>query len=145
MFFPSPWQPAMGVAPEERGRLRQAPCHPFVPILVPGRVLGHFEKPLFLELCKHMVFQQCQQGDYVFRPGQPDTSIYVLQDGKLELFLTEPVRGQGQIGGGQGDGDTQGTPGTERAQRGLWFAGWEGDGDEGGVPRGQRAQSAQHP
>uniref|UniRef100_A0A8D0KVF5 Uncharacterized protein n=1 Tax=Strix occidentalis caurina TaxID=311401 RepID=A0A8D0KVF5_STROC len=44
------------------------------------RVLGHFEKPLFLELCKHMVFQQCQQGDYVFRPGQPDTSIYVLQD-----------------------------------------------------------------
>ncbi|XP_042747025.1 patatin-like phospholipase domain-containing protein 6 isoform X6 [Lagopus leucura] len=54
------------------------------------RVLGHFEKPLFLELCKHMVFQQCQQGDYVFRPGQPDTSIYVLQDGKLELLLTEP-------------------------------------------------------
>ncbi|NXY79981.1 PLPL6 esterase, partial [Glareola pratincola] len=54
------------------------------------RVLGHFEKPLFLELCKHMVFQQCQQGDYVFCPGQPDTSIYVLQDGKLELFLTEP-------------------------------------------------------
>ncbi|OXB51826.1 UNVERIFIED_CONTAM: hypothetical protein H355_012350, partial [Colinus virginianus] len=54
------------------------------------RVLGHFEKPLFLELCKHMVFQKCQQGDYVFRPGQPDTSIYVLQDGKLELLLTEP-------------------------------------------------------
>ncbi|XP_025910726.1 neuropathy target esterase isoform X7 [Apteryx rowi] len=54
------------------------------------RVLGHFEKPLFLELCKHMIFQQFQQGEYVFRPGQPDTSIYVLQDGKLELFLTEP-------------------------------------------------------
>ncbi|XP_068277785.1 patatin-like phospholipase domain-containing protein 6 isoform X6 [Nyctibius grandis] len=54
------------------------------------RVLGHFEKPLFLELCKHMVFQQYQQGDYVFCPGQPDTSIYVVQDGKLELFLTEP-------------------------------------------------------
>ncbi|NXF00306.1 PLPL6 esterase, partial [Menura novaehollandiae] len=53
------------------------------------RVLGHFEKPLFLELCKHMVFQQCQQGEYVFRPGQPDTSIYVLQEGKLELLLTE--------------------------------------------------------
>ncbi|XP_065715348.1 patatin-like phospholipase domain-containing protein 6 isoform X5 [Patagioenas fasciata] len=54
------------------------------------RVLGHFEKPLFLELCRHMVSLQCHQGDYVFRPGQPDTSIYVLQDGKLELFLTEP-------------------------------------------------------
>ncbi|XP_013908133.1 PREDICTED: neuropathy target esterase isoform X6 [Thamnophis sirtalis] len=53
------------------------------------RVLGHFEKPLFLELCKHMTFHQCQQGEYVFRPGQPDTSIYVVQDGKLELFLSE--------------------------------------------------------
>ncbi|XP_076838551.1 patatin-like phospholipase domain-containing protein 6 isoform X4 [Brachyhypopomus gauderio] len=52
------------------------------------RVLGHFEKPLFLELCKHMVFLQVQQGEYVFRPGQPDSSIYVVQDGKLELCLT---------------------------------------------------------
>uniref|UniRef100_A0A8C9ZPY8 lysophospholipase n=1 Tax=Sander lucioperca TaxID=283035 RepID=A0A8C9ZPY8_SANLU len=52
------------------------------------RVLGHFEKPLFLELCKHMVFVQFQQGEYVFRPGQPDCSIYVVQDGKLELCLT---------------------------------------------------------
>nr|XP_042703018.1 patatin-like phospholipase domain-containing protein 6 [Chrysemys picta bellii] len=53
------------------------------------RVLGHFEKPLFLELCKHMIFQQFLQGEYVFRPGQPGTSIYVVQDGKLELFLTQ--------------------------------------------------------
>lgn len=55
------------------------------------RVLGHFEKPLFLELCKHMVFLQFQQGEYVFRPGQPDSSIYVVQDGKLELCLTAQV------------------------------------------------------
>ncbi|NXN12662.1 PLPL6 esterase, partial [Indicator maculatus] len=54
------------------------------------RVLGHFEKPLFLELCRLMVLQQCPHGDYVFRPGQPDSSIYVLQEGKLELLLTEP-------------------------------------------------------
>ncbi|XP_014840171.1 neuropathy target esterase isoform X3 [Poecilia latipinna] len=52
------------------------------------RVLGHFEKPLFLELCKHMVFLQFQQGEHIFRPGQPDSSIYVVQDGKLELCLT---------------------------------------------------------
>uniref|UniRef100_A0A3B3Y9X1 lysophospholipase n=1 Tax=Poecilia mexicana TaxID=48701 RepID=A0A3B3Y9X1_9TELE len=51
-------------------------------------VLGHFEKPLFLELCKHMVFLQFQQGEHIFRPGQPDSSIYVVQDGKLELCLT---------------------------------------------------------
>uniref|UniRef100_A0A2K6V5J6 lysophospholipase n=1 Tax=Saimiri boliviensis boliviensis TaxID=39432 RepID=A0A2K6V5J6_SAIBB len=54
------------------------------------RVLGHFEKPLFLELCRHMVFQRLGQGDYVFRPGQPDASIYVVQDGLLELCLPGP-------------------------------------------------------
>ncbi|XP_044528907.1 patatin-like phospholipase domain-containing protein 6 isoform X2 [Gracilinanus agilis] len=54
------------------------------------RVLGHFEKPLFLELCRHMVFQRLNQGEYVFRPGQPDASIYVVQDGKLELCLPGP-------------------------------------------------------
>ncbi|XP_040846297.1 patatin-like phospholipase domain-containing protein 6 isoform X3 [Ochotona curzoniae] len=54
------------------------------------RVLGHFEKPLFLELCRHMVFQRLSQGDYVLRPGQPDASIYVVQDGLLELCLPGP-------------------------------------------------------
>lgn len=39
-----------------------------------------------------MVFVQFQQGEYVFRPGQPDSSIYVVQDGKLELCLTGSVR-----------------------------------------------------
>lgn len=59
--------------------------------MAPCRVLGHFEKPLFLELCKHMVFVQYQQGEHVFRPGQPDSSIYVVKDGKLELCLTGSV------------------------------------------------------
>ncbi|EHB05245.1 Neuropathy target esterase [Heterocephalus glaber] len=43
-----------------------------------------------LELCRHMVFQRLSQGDYVFRPGQPDASIYVVQDGLLELCLPGP-------------------------------------------------------
>ncbi|XP_017748632.1 PREDICTED: patatin-like phospholipase domain-containing protein 7 isoform X4 [Rhinopithecus bieti] len=53
------------------------------------RVLGHFEKPLFLELCKHIVFVQLQEGEHVFRPGAPDPSICVVQDGRLEVCIQD--------------------------------------------------------
>lgn len=81
------------------------------------RVLGHFEKPLFLELCKHMVFMQLLEGEHVFRPGEPDTSIYVVQDGRLEVCIQDAVRAPVVSGRGLGDGAQGGGRGGGRGSR----------------------------
>lgn len=54
------------------------------------RVLGHFERPLFLSLCQHVVYEYYEPGRLVFCPGQPDSSIYIVLEGRLELSLTDP-------------------------------------------------------
>ncbi|XP_064616209.1 patatin-like phospholipase domain-containing protein 7 [Liolophura sinensis] len=53
------------------------------------RVFGHFEKPLFLELCKYMESRFVPAGSYLFKVGEIDDSIYVIQEGKIEVFVTE--------------------------------------------------------
>ena len=54
-------------------------------------MFGHFERPLFLELCKHMESTQVLQGQLLFSVGEPDDSIYVVQSGKLNVFVTDYV------------------------------------------------------
>ncbi|GAB6023406.1 hypothetical protein CHUAL_008194 [Chamberlinius hualienensis] len=53
------------------------------------RIFGHFEKPMFLELCKRVEQRYIYAGQYLFRIGDPDDSIYVVQTGRLSIFLVE--------------------------------------------------------
>lgn len=57
-----------------------------------ARVFGHLEKPFFLELCKFMESVKVQAGDYLFRVGDVDNCIYVVQSGLVEVFVKEKVR-----------------------------------------------------
>ena len=53
--------------------------------------MGHFDKPIFLELCKYMESRFVPAGSYVFQVGDTDDSIYVVQSGEINLFINEPV------------------------------------------------------
>uniref|UniRef100_A0A915KXY8 Cyclic nucleotide-binding domain-containing protein n=1 Tax=Romanomermis culicivorax TaxID=13658 RepID=A0A915KXY8_ROMCU len=53
------------------------------------RVFGHFEAPLFLELCKHMEVIKVPVGHTLFKPGDSDDSIYVVQQGQLTVYIKE--------------------------------------------------------
>lgn len=63
--------------------------HDVMYLLKSVRVFGHFEKPLFMEICKHVETKFVPSGAILFRPGQVDDSIYVVQNGKLQVFLVE--------------------------------------------------------
>ncbi|CAG0919167.1 unnamed protein product [Notodromas monacha] len=52
------------------------------------RVFGHFERPLFLELCKHIETVNLSAGQYLFAVGDADESIYVVQEGLVNVFIS---------------------------------------------------------
>ena len=51
------------------------------------RVFGHFDKPVFLSLCKHMKVQELKQDEYLFRIGDKDEWIYVVQVQYQRVFF----------------------------------------------------------
>ncbi|KAL0276282.1 UNVERIFIED_CONTAM: hypothetical protein PYX00_003887 [Menopon gallinae] len=53
------------------------------------RVFGHFEKPVFLTLCKHTEILTLPAGAFLFKIGDPDENVYVVQSGLLHVFITE--------------------------------------------------------
>ncbi|BFZ05565.1 hypothetical protein BsWGS_08604 [Bradybaena similaris] len=53
------------------------------------RVFGHLERPFFLELCRFMETITMRAGHFLFKIGDPDDSIYVVQSGLLDVFITD--------------------------------------------------------
>lgn len=56
-------------------------------ILLLFRVFGHFEKGVFLRLCKHVEILHLNQGDYLFKVGEADKWLYVVQEGQVNLYI----------------------------------------------------------
>ncbi|CAF3655549.1 unnamed protein product [Adineta steineri] len=53
------------------------------------KVFGHFERPVFLALCKSLESKTLVAGSYLFRIGDVDDSLYVVQKGLLHVFITD--------------------------------------------------------
>ncbi|CAI9715518.1 patatin-like phospholipase domain-containing protein 7 [Octopus vulgaris] len=53
------------------------------------RVFGHLQKDLFLELCRDFERKFIPANSYLFRIGDNDDSIYVVESGKIHVCFTE--------------------------------------------------------
>ncbi|KAH8298616.1 hypothetical protein KR018_010862, partial [Drosophila ironensis] len=52
------------------------------------RIFGHFEKPVFLRLCKHTQLVELMAGDYLFKITDPDDSVYIVQSGMINVYIS---------------------------------------------------------
>ena len=85
-------EPSQAFLEEDLSREQSDPrLPPEVMYMLKGvRVFGLFDKPLFLEMCKRLEFVEVPKGKYLFCIGDPDDSIYIVQNGRMQVFLTEP-------------------------------------------------------
>uniref|UniRef100_A0A1B0D0J3 lysophospholipase n=1 Tax=Phlebotomus papatasi TaxID=29031 RepID=A0A1B0D0J3_PHLPP len=51
------------------------------------RIFGHFEKPVFFKLCKFTEVISLQTGEFLFKIGDTDDSVYVVQTGSINVSI----------------------------------------------------------
>ncbi|XP_058809810.1 neuropathy target esterase sws isoform X2 [Phymastichus coffea] len=57
-------------------------------ILQSIRVFGHFDKPVFLKLCKHTEIMNLPAGTPLFKIGDPDENVFIVQQGLVNVYIT---------------------------------------------------------
>nr|CAB3264982.1 patatin-like phospholipase domain-containing protein 7 [Phallusia mammillata] len=53
------------------------------------KVFGHFKQGVFFQLCRHMETLNLNVGDSLFQVGEDDKWLYVVQEGQINLYITE--------------------------------------------------------
>ncbi|XP_055349983.1 patatin-like phospholipase domain-containing protein 7 isoform X2 [Paramacrobiotus metropolitanus] len=69
------------------GRLNAALPSEVLSMMRAIRVFGHLDEAVFLELCQQMASVTIEPGDFLFRPGDPDDCVYMVQRGRLLVFI----------------------------------------------------------
>jgi len=53
------------------------------------RVFGHFEHPIFLELVKQIEYMTVSTNQYLFKVGDPDENIFIVQSGMVNVHASD--------------------------------------------------------
>ena len=57
------------------------------------RVFGHFEHPIFLELVKQIEYLTVSTNQHLFKVGDPDENIFIVQSGLVNVYASDPAEG----------------------------------------------------
>jgi len=52
------------------------------------RIFGHFEKPIFLKLCRHTEILNIHAGSHLFKVGDLDENVFIVQSGLVSVNIT---------------------------------------------------------
>ena len=72
------------------------------------RVFGHFENTILLELMKNIEYVTLRANDYLFRVGDPDSGMFIVESGALSVCYESSEAGAGVID--KGDKNEGGSP-----------------------------------
>lgn len=51
------------------------------------RIFGHFEKPIFLKLCKHTEIINLEPNEFLFKITDNDDSVFIIQSGLVDVYI----------------------------------------------------------
>lgn len=54
------------------------------------RIFGQFEKPVFINICKHTEIIKLKAGEHLIKIGDSDDSVFIVQSGAINVFLNNP-------------------------------------------------------
>ncbi|XP_055390605.1 neuropathy target esterase sws isoform X1 [Condylostylus longicornis] len=52
------------------------------------RIFGHFEKPIFIELCKSTEIINLQTAEFLFKVSDQDDSVFIVQSGAIDVYIS---------------------------------------------------------
>jgi CRP-like cAMP-binding protein len=53
------------------------------------KVFGYFDQKIILEMCKYMETRMVYANNYLFKIGELDDSIYVVESGRVNVYITD--------------------------------------------------------